>query len=475
MKRFFWILILSLPIGSCTTLNYQINVGQFKEAYQLAKKGEVEKAKTSFEELCKQKHKVSCLMINEEVGWYAGLAIMQGASLDKKAKFVIASEENDHLEIFAINKTNGKWIWPDKRLVNRPEYAKSSLIHVEFNNLSKNDDYQLVVSNHRTELLDFRNFKTLNSEGSKLSFAVISCMRDDLKSTEDIWMDLENMTTDVILMIGDTSYLDIGLRDQVLEMTAKRIWQRHMETRTRLRVFRWKNLVPVFATWDDHDYGKNNGDKSFSLKEDSEKIFQTFFIPGIDNKYIPHGPGVSFAFKLRGQNFIFLDNRSFRDGPKNKSGYHFGVKQNQWMGEQLSRDNLNWLISGDQFFGSYHKFESFQGQHPEAFKAFLSKLKETRNKYVFLSGDRHLSEVMKIPAGILGYSTLEITSSPMHSSVYPGAIEQAKNTYRIHGVDGNWNFVFVTVENKNNKFYLEYESRGAGNLSFFRDEFEIKL
>ena len=43
------------------------------------------------------------------------------------------------------------------------------------------------------------------------------------------------------------------------------------------------------------------------------------------------GPGVSSIYSFRGNNFYFLDNKFFRDGKKNKNGYHFGKKQNTTM------------------------------------------------------------------------------------------------------------------------------------------------
>lgn len=468
-------LFLWLSLAQCTTLNYQIAMGQFRKAVALMKENKLDEAEKVFTQLCTEKHGASCLAIGRDVGWYAGTAIMQGATFNGQAKFVISSGESDQLTVFAYHKVTRRWVWPAKRLVIRPDYANSSLTHVEFSDLKVGDPYVLVVLNQQTQLLDFRDFSTLATQGHELKVAVASCMRDDLKHTEDIWMDLENRSPDVIFMIGDNTYADIGLRDQLFKVDAKRIWRRHMETRNKLRVFRWKNLIPVFGIWDDHDYGKNNGGKEFPARQDSEEIFQQFFITGVDNKYIPHGPGLSFSFKMRGNNFVFLDNRSFRDTADKKEGFHFGRKQNQWLGEHVSDEHLNWLISGDQFFGGYHSFESFQGNHPEAFKAFISKLKETRNRYVFISGDRHLSEVMAIPSKFLGYPAYEITSSAIHSSVYDGALAKHPNPYRKHGVDGKWNYVFLTIKNQGSKVEVKYESRGLSNSSFFRDEFEYSL
>ena len=164
----------------------------------------------------------------------------------------------------------------------------------------------------------------------------------------------------------------------------------------------------------------------------------------------------------------FLDNRSFRDAGRTKSGDHFGPDQVQWISKQVQRNQLNWLISGDQFFGGYHQFESFQGNHPQKFLEFKKTLKARRAKYLLVSGDRHLSEVMVLPKTELGQRAFEVTSSPIHSSVFPGALKKAPNPLRRHGIDGQWSYIVFDFKKGRKDGELKYESRGLSNNSFFK-------
>ena len=52
----------------------------------------------------------------------------------------------------------------------------------------------------------------------------------------------------------------------------------------------------------------------------------------------------------------------------------------------------------------------------ERFLEFLDELADSDAKVLFLSGDRHFTEIMEIPAEVLGYQTYEFTSSPVHSN-----------------------------------------------------------
>ena len=46
-------------------------------------------------------------------------------------------------------------------------------------------------------------------------------------------------------------------------MGAARLWRRHAEARMTLEIYYSKRLYPIFATWDDHDFGKNDAGKQF--------------------------------------------------------------------------------------------------------------------------------------------------------------------------------------------------------------------
>jgi len=42
--------------------------------------------------------------------------------------------------------------------------------------------------------------------------------------------------------------------------------------------------VPVFGTWDDHDYGVNNGEKDFRYKKRNRKMYMDFLNEPTDSE-----------------------------------------------------------------------------------------------------------------------------------------------------------------------------------------------
>ena len=50
-----------------------------------------------------------------------------------------------------------------------------------------------------------------------------------------------------------------------------------------------------------------------------------------------------------------------------KDQTHFGAEGERWLSEQLAQSKEpTFLVSGDQFFGGYHPFESYRGQSSQA-------------------------------------------------------------------------------------------------------------
>ena len=334
-----------------------------------------------------------------------------------------------------------------------------TLYRVDVEKLKSNTLYTLKVffqpegegeEKSEKQLIDERNFKNL-VKSNKLKFAAASCMFDGgeyLKIAEKIWPELASQNPDTLFLIGDAVYADAILKDgkRVAFANEEDLWTRYFEVFTRLPLMQFKKLIPTFALWDDHDFGMNNGGKSYQFAPQAKAVFESFFPRGETTNY-KKGPGISAHLTLAGQNFFFMDNRTFRD-PSDKvsgqQGEHWGKAQLNWLIKQIRSSNKpSWLINGDQFFGAYHRFESFEGHHPKALEKTLGRLKQQKPTFVMLTGDRHLFEFMEIEKKQLGYKTYELTTSAMHAKMYPGRWESIPNPRQKAGVAQKPNYALV--------------------------------
>src|SRR5690606_34300134 len=142
-----------------------------------------------------------------------------------------------------------------------------------------------------------------------------------------------------------------------------------------------------------------------------------FFAQSLAEDNWSRGHGVGGLLNLGDFNLYFLDARTFRSRQAEQS--HLGLDQYAWLMQKLKEENSpSLLIKGDPFFGGHHRFESYEGNHPKEIAQFTDELKKMQTPIIFVSGDRHLSEIMHFPRGLFGRPSYELTSSPIHARTY---------------------------------------------------------
>lgn len=376
---------------------------------------------------------------------YGKIPILQGPTSPTQTQVAVLVK-NDEILSFTLRSINtNKIYFPSYVHSYTFKESNSKIIHAIFYDLEAGQSYQFKVQNDRAEVVDTRRLKTWKNKDF-VDFSVASCMDDSYHELpKTIWQELASLKPDVLFLIGDNVYADrhneMPLPNGSNDLD---LWQRYVETRNNLSLFYLDELIPIIAVWDDHDYGLNNGDSSYKFKNHSYQTFRAFFPQHpIDGLY-ELGPGISASLQINGQKFIFLDNRYFRQNKSGtRNGVHFGAIQDAWLLSQLSDDKPTWLISGDQFFGGYHHFESFEGNFFQDFQSFISKLRSAASKVAFISGDRHLFELMEIEPSLLGYKSYEITSSGIHAKVYPSSWEREPNPRQLVGFANINNFALI--------------------------------
>lgn len=242
----------------------------------------------------------------------------------------------------------------------------------------------------------------------------------------------------------------------------------------------FKEKIPVLGTWDDHDYGQNDGGATYSKKDSVQQIFLDFFDAGTnDPRRKQQGIYFSKAYQIGDKriNVIILDTRYFRSEltkdpaeqkryipNKHNEGTILGAAQWAWLEEVLSNSkaNFNIIVSSIQFLSDQHGFETW-GNMPNEVHKMKEILAKTRAKgVIILSGDRHLAEISKVDVQGMAYPLVDFTSSGMtHSySSYSGEA----NPYRITKVVPKKNFGILRFDLKNNEVNMEI--RGEGNELF---------
>ncbi len=137
----------------------------------------------------------------------------------------------------------------------------------------------------------------------KIAFG--SCLKED--RNQPIWDSIINQEPDIFIFTGDNIYADT--------FDPKIMKQKYQLLSEQSGFQRLSNSIPVYATWDDHDYGQNDAGEENPIKKQSEQLFLDFYqVP--DTSPARERPGIyqsyMFGAPEKTIQLILLDTRYFR-------------------------------------------------------------------------------------------------------------------------------------------------------------------
>ncbi len=243
--------------------------------------------------------------------------------------------------------------------------------------------------------------------------------------------------------------------------------------------------MPHWAMWDDHDYGPNDIGSNYILKEESRKVFMNYFC---NPSYGENGQGI-YTMNTWGDVDIFMiDDRWWRsaeqildsiDGKANPEKRMLGAQQMSWLKNSLAYSSATFkiIVVGSQVLNpasSLDKLINFPVEYQELMD-FLTNQKI--NGVVFLSGDRHHSEIIKVEREG-AYPLHDITISPLTSGMVRFSGKEVNNPYRLLGVDQEKNYGRFSFSGQRNERVMKVEILGVkGELlgSWQVHEKELKM
>ncbi|MEA1785086.1 alkaline phosphatase D family protein [Arenibacter sp. GZD96] len=292
---------------------------------------------------------------------------------------------------------------------------------------------------------------------SDFTLAFGSCNKTSLEN--ELWDDILAAHPDVWIWGGDIIYADTENMAQI----------RHMyEAQNRVDGYRRvKEKIPVIGTWDDHDYGLNDGGVEFVSKVGSQHAFLDFMnVPEASPRRTQEGVYAAHDYVLAQGSIkvIVLDTRYFRTAltpdtvtqKRNRpntygEGTLLGDTQWIWLENQLtsSKANFNVIVSSIQVLSAEHGFETW-GNFPHETDRLLHLIASSKAQgVVVLSGDRHISEFSKKRIPNLGYPLVDFTSSGLTHTYTSYSGEP--NPYRIGNVVTEKSFGLVKFNFKTNQ------------------------
>ncbi len=264
-----------------------------------------------------------------------------------------------------------------------------------------------------------------------------SCNKTDIPNL--LWDDILNIKPDVWVWGGDNIYADT---DDMVKLKQMYAAQNKIDGYDAL-----KNATTILGTWDDHDYGLNDGGVEFTAKAESQQMFLDFMnVAKNDPLWKQEGIYTTKEYKLKQGtvNIIILDTRYFRTQltPDTETGKRIkpnvygegtllGEAQWNWLEGELNetKADFNVIVSSVQFLSNEHGFETW-GNFPHEVDRLKKRIAQSKAKgVVILSGDRHISEFSKTTIPGMEYPLIDFTSSGLTHAYKSFSGEP--NAYRV--------------------------------------------
>ncbi|MCG3129045.1 MAG: hypothetical protein CHACPFDD_03954 [Phycisphaerae bacterium] len=324
---------------------------------------------------------------------------------------------------------------------------------------------------------------------SRVAFG--SCARQD--RPQPIWDAIGHDRPELFLMIGDNIY---GDSDDMNVLRAKYAQLEAVEGFRRLT-----ESCPLLATWDDHDYGKNDAGADFAMRAESQQAFLDFL------RVAPTSPrrtreGVYDAVAVgpagRRVQIILLDTRYFRSplkrgdpapagsgrpGPyaadDDPAATILGEAQWRWLDEQLRTDaDVRIVASSIQLVAGEQQYEKWMN-FPREWARLYGLIRARGAKGVIvISGDRHSAELSchrpaARPAGADDeppYPIYDLTSSALNQN---RGWQNEVNPHRIGAVYFEPNYGLISIDWTTADAALTLEIRSVEGKPLIRHDLRL--
>ncbi|MET0594949.1 MAG: alkaline phosphatase D family protein, partial [Polyangiaceae bacterium] len=257
---------------------------------------------------------------------------------------------------------------------------------------------------------------------------------------QPLWESILSLRSDMWVWLGDSVYADT---EDIAKTRALYDAQRAKPDYAKLM-----RSTRIVGTWDDHDYGINDGGREYPSRVESQQAFLDFVDePRESARRKQEGLYTSYTVGEgeHSAKVILLDERYHRDQP-GPEGDMLGDAQWAWLENELrhSSSDVHLIGSSTQIVAEEHPFEKWSNFPRARTRLFELFAKTAVSGVIVLSGDRHMAEIARIEAAPLRYPLWEITSSGLTHSWKKGTTEP--NRHRIGDVLAALNYGLIEID-----------------------------
>lgn len=319
-------------------------------------------------------------------------------------------------------------------------------------------------------------FQTRPEVDKKCRIAFGSCA-DEGEGSSSVWKRIEEEGTTALVLLGDTPYID------TTNLKVQR--KRYKDFASVPSFAKLISHTPLYSTWDDHDFGRNDSDGNLEGKENSRQAFSEY---RPNPSFGENNQGIYTSFKQGSAEIFLLDTRWFAGTEtKDSKPTLLGEQQWKWLERSLAASSSPYkiLACGMVFNNAVRPFKKdYWGGYPSEYKRLLDLIaKIDATGVILVSGDIHWSRVIRHDTSKqIGYDLHEFITSPIHEKLiitanapHPGLVYSIgePNSFLLletdvrEGVEGDMETLTMSLRNASGKIlYEQLFPMPPGTVSF---------
>lgn len=258
------------------------------------------------------------------------------------------------------------------------------------------------------------NFKTLKSNETDKDTVIVfgSCYFQGVLGIERglIFDKMMAQKSDAVIILGDFPYSDAGGLDELRT--------NHKLIRSNNHFSKLTSSVPVYAIWDDHDYGNDNSDGTNRNKDFALKVFNEYWPNPINPDRKENGIYTSFV--INNVEIFLLDTR-YHSYQRTSNPILLGDEQFSWLCSGLNSSEATYKVIASGVPLASNNSDGWSGKYyaRDKEKLFSCIYENEIPGVIMISGDSHRSEIHQFNLnGLFSNNTIyDFTSSPMKSGI----------------------------------------------------------
>jgi phosphodiesterase/alkaline phosphatase D-like protein len=275
-------------------------------------------------------------------------------------------------------------------------------------------------------------FKTAPRPGepARVRIGLGSCANHTKKADVNTFTALAKKQLDFLILCGDNCYYYDGPEGTTGKdgtpptdwSSVTRMLNRQLAARNHPQFVPVARTLPVFSTWDDHEFSYNDCD-GFQDKDDSGWVGRDC-AAGVyrlmwNHPYRRDGNHIYYDFQWGPLHVFMTDGRYHSNRFGSPEPWILGTEQCAWLLDGLKSSDapLKIIVFGSQLIRTTNiggQSEGFANSAPpERDKILDTIMKEVQGAVLVFSGDVHFSECQRYPEESKAPKIVEVTSSPL--------------------------------------------------------------